>query len=158
MRIIGIDPGTKITGIGIIDVSERGDFSPVFFTSLKFKDSLDNVIFQFYTGIKDIVEEYKPDVAVIEDIFYAVNVKSTIMLAHLRGSAITLFKLNNMPVFSYTPLDVKKTIAGYGRAEKEQVRFLVENLLNIDLKDYPLDVSDALALAICHANYAAFNY
>lgn len=158
MRIIGIDPGTKITGIGIIDVSERGDFSPVFFTSLEFKDSLDNVIFQFYTGIKDIVEEYKPDVAVIEDIFYAVNVKSTIMLAHLRGSAITLFKLNNMPVFSYTPLDVKKTIAGYGRAEKEQVRFLVENLLNIDLKDYPLDVSDALALAICHANYAAFNY
>ncbi len=158
MRIIGIDPGTKITGIGIIDVNQRGDFSPVFFTSLKFKDSLDNVIFQFYTGIKDIVEEYKPDVAVIEDIFYAVNVKSTIMLAHLRGSAITLFKLNNMPVFSYTPLDVKKTIAGYGRAEKEQVRFLVENLLNIDLKNYPLDVSDALALAICHANYAAFNY
>ena len=158
MRIIGIDPGTKITGIGIIDVNQRGDFSPVFFTSLKFKDSLDNVIFQFYTGIKDIVEEYKPDVAVIEDIFYAVNVKSTIMLAHLRGSAITLFKLNNMPVFSYTPLDVKKTIAGYGRAEKEQVRFLVENLLNIDLKDYPYDVSDALALAICHANYAAFNY
>ncbi len=158
MRIIGIDPGTKITGIGIIDVNQRGDFSPVFFTSLKFKDSLDNVIFQFYTGIKDIVEEYKPDVAVIEDIFYAVNVKSTIMLAHLRGSAITLFKLNNMPVFSYTPLDVKKTIAGYGRAEKEQVRFLVENLLNIDLKNYPYDVSDALALAICHANYAAFNY
>ena len=158
MRIIGIDPGTKITGIGIIDVNQRGGFSPVFFTSLKFKDSLDNVIFQFYTGIKEIVEEYKPDVAVIEDIFYAVNVKSTIMLAHLRGSAITLFKLNNMPVFSYTPLDVKKTIAGYGRAEKEQVRFLVENLLNIDLKDYPYDVSDALALAICHANYAAFNY
>ena len=158
MRIIGIDPGTKITGIGIIDVDNRGDFSPVFFTYLKFKDSLDNVIFQFYTGIKDIVEEFKPDIAVIEDIFYAVNVKSTIMLAHLRGSAITLFKLNNMPVFSYTPLDVKKTIAGYGRAEKEQVKFLVENLLNVDLSGYPNDVSDALALAICHANYQAFNF
>ncbi len=158
MRIIGIDPGTKITGVGIIDVNNRGDFSPVFFTSLKFKDSLDNVIFQFYTGIKEIVEEFKPDVAVIEDIFYAVNVRSTIMLAHLRGSAITLFKLKSMPVFSYSPLDVKKTIAGYGRADKEQVRFLVENLLNIDLKDYPYDVSDALALAICHASYSSFNY
>ncbi len=158
MRIIGIDPGTKITGVGIIDVDKRGDFSPVFFTSLKFKDSLDNVIYQFFTGLKEIVEEFKPDIAVIEDIFYAVNVKSTIMLAHLRGSAITLFKLYQLPVYSYTPLDVKKTIAGYGRAEKEQVRFLVENLLNIDLKEYPYDVSDALALAICHANYEAFNF
>ncbi|BBB32036.1 crossover junction endodeoxyribonuclease RuvC [Thermotomaculum hydrothermale] len=156
MRIIGVDPGTKVTGVGIIDVNDGGDFSPVFFAPLKFKDNLDNVIFQFFTQLKDIVEEYKPDIAVIEDIFYAVNIKSTIMLAHLRGSAITLFKLNNMPVYSYTPLDVKKTIAGYGRAEKEQVKFLVEHLLNIDLNGYPLDVSDALALAICHANYAMF--
>jgi len=158
VRIIGIDPGTKITGVGIIDIDDRGNFSPVFFASLKFKDSLNNVIFQFFTEIKEIVEEYKPDIGVIEDVFYAVNVRSTIMLAHLRGSAITLFKLKGMPVYSYTPLDVKKTIAGYGRADKEQVRFLVENLLGIDLKGYPTDVSDALALAICHANYSVFNF
>ncbi len=158
MRIIGVDPGTKITGVGIIDVNNRGDYSPVFFSSLKFKDSLDNVIFQLFSNLKDILEKYNPDVAVIEDIFYAVNVRSTIMLAHLRGSAIALFKSKGLPVFSYTPLDVKKTIAGYGRADKEQVRFLVENLLNIDLTGYPLDVSDALALAVCHANYSGFNF
>jgi len=158
VRIIGVDPGTKITGVGIIDVNNRGDYSPVFFSSLKFKDSLDNVIFQLFSNLKDILEKYNPDVAVIEDIFYAVNVRSTIMLAHLRGSAIALFKSKGLPVFSYTPLDVKKTIAGYGRADKEQVRFLVENLLNIDLTGYPLDVSDALALAVCHANYSGFNF
>ncbi len=158
MRILGVDPGTKVTGVGIIDVNERGDYSPVFFSSFKFKDSLDNVIFQLFSNLKKVLDEYNPDVAVIEDIFYAVNVKSTIMLAHLRGSAIALFKLHNLPVFSYTPLDVKKTIAGYGRAEKEQVKFLVENLLNVDLTDYPLDVSDALALAICHASYLTFNF
>ncbi len=158
MRIIGVDPGTRITGIGIIDVNSRGEFSPVFFDCLKFKAPLDEVIHSFFLSLREITEKYKPEVAVIEDVFYAVNVKSTIMLAHLRGSAIALFKDFGMDVFSYTPLDVKKTIVGYGRADKEQVRFLIEHLLKIDLKDFPSDVSDALALAVCHANYSTFNY
>ena len=103
-----------------------------------------------------IIREYSPEQAAIEDIFYAVNVKSTIKLAHFRGAAIALLGSSGVHVSSYTPLQVKKTIAGYGRADKEQVKFLVENMLSVDLSGYPLDVSDALGVAICHAQFLCF--
>lgn len=157
MRILGIDPGTNCTGIGIVESDSRGNCSPVFFTQLVFKQKkLEDILPDFSKRLKSIIEEYNPDEAAIEDIFYSVNVKSTIKLAHLRGVAIAVIGEREIPVSSYSPLDVKKTIAGYGRADKEQVKYLVENILNIKLDKHPLDVSDSLAVAICHSQYLSF--
>ncbi len=157
MKILGIDPGTNCTGIGIIECDNRGNCSPVFFTELIFKSKkLEEILPAFSRQLKQIIDLHKPDEAAIEDIFYSVNVKSTIKLAHLRGVAIAVLGELNIPTYSYSPLDVKKTIAGYGRADKEQVKYLVENILSIKLDNVPLDVSDSLAVAICHAQYLTF--
>jgi len=157
MRILGIDPGTNCTGIGIIESDNRGNCSPVFFTQLVFKQKkLEDILPSFSKQLKEIIEQHSPDSSAIEDIFYSVNVKSTIKLAHLRGVAIAVLGEREIPVCSYSPLDVKKTIVGYGRADKEQVKYLVENILNIKLGKAPLDVSDSLAVAICHAQYQCF--
>jgi crossover junction endodeoxyribonuclease RuvC len=157
MKILGIDPGTNCTGIGIIDCDNRGNCSPVFFTKLTFKSKrLEEILPAFSKQLKTIVQQHNPDEAAIEDIFYSVNVKSTIKLAHLRGVAIAILGELAIPISSYSPLDVKKTIAGYGRADKEQVKYLVENILNIKLDNVALDISDSLAVAICHAQYLSF--
>ncbi len=157
MRIIGIDPGTTCTGIGIVDSDQRGECSPVFFTDLRFKSKeLSIILPDFFNRLNRILETYKPGAAAIEDIFTGVNVKSTVKLAHLRGTAITALSLREISVAAYAPRSVKKTIAGYGQADKEQLRFLVETQLGIRLEKAPLDVSDALAVALCHAQHLAF--
>lgn len=158
MRIIGIDPGTSCTGIGIVDSDRRGECSPVFFTALRFKSrDLAVILPDFYRRLNEILDTHQPDAAAIEDIFTGVNVKSTVKLAHLRGTAIVALGLKEIPVAAYAPRSVKKTIAGYGQADKEQLRFLVETQLGIKLKKAPLDVSDALAIALCHAQHLAFS-
>ena len=157
MRIIGIDPGTTCTGIGIVDSDQRGECSPVFFTDLRFKSKeLSIILPDFFNRLNRILETYKPGAAAIEDIFTGVNVKSTVKLAHLRGTAITALSLREISVAAYAPRSVKKTIAGYGQADKEQLRFLVETQLGIRLEKAPLDVSDALAVALCRAQHLAF--
>lgn len=157
MRIIGIDPGTTCTGLGIIETDDRGNCSPVFFTHLKFKSrELTDILPGFYRSLEEIVDTYKPVEAAMEDIFHGVNVKSMVKLAHLRGTAITLLGLKGISVAAYAPRSVKKTVVGYGQAGKEQVRFLVESQLQIQLEQEPLDVSDALAVAMCHAQHVVF--
>ncbi len=157
MRIIGIDPGTTCTGIGIVDSDSRGECSPVFFKALRFKSrELAIILPDFFSRLNELLDTYSPESAAIEDIFTGVNVKSTVKLAHLRGTAITVLGLRKIPVSAYAPRSVKKTIAGYGQADKEQLRFLVETQLGIRLGKAPLDVSDALAIAICHAQHQVF--
>ncbi len=157
MRIIGIDPGTTCTGIGIVDSDRRGECSPVFFTALRFKSrDLSIILPDFFNRLNEILDTHKPGAAAIEDIFTGVNVKSTVKLAHLRGTAITALGLKEIPVAAYAPRSVKKTIAGHGQADKEQLRFLVETQLRIKLGKAPLDVSDALAIALCHAQHLVF--
>ena len=157
MRIIGIDPGTTCTGIGIVDSDQRGECSPVFFTGFRFKSrDLSIILPDFFNRLNEFLETYQPGAAAIEDIFTGVNVKSTVKLAHLRGTAIAVLGLKDISVAAYAPRSVKKAIAGYGQADKEQLRFLVETQLGITLGKAPLDVSDALAIALCHAQHLAF--
>ncbi len=157
MKIIGIDPGTTCTGIGIVESDSRGECSSVFFTALRFKSrDLAIILPDFFNQLNEILDIYHPDSAAIEDIFTGVNIQSTVKLAHLRGTAIAALGLKKIPVAAYAPRSVKKTIAGYGQADKEQLRFLVESQLEIQLGKAPLDVSDALAVALCHAQHQIF--
>ncbi len=157
MRIMGIDPGTNVTGIGIVDSDSRGNCSPVFFGSLRFpKKDLWITLPDCHHKLLELITAYRPEVVALEDIFYGANVKSTVKLAHLRGVVIALMGMKGIPVAEYAPNAVKKTVAGYGQADKEQLRFLMQRELNVDLSGEPLDVSDALAVAVCHAQHAIF--
>ncbi len=157
MRIIGIDPGTNITGIGILESDGGGTCSPVFFGALRFPEKdLWRTLPDCHRQLTDIIQTYRPGFAAIEDVFYGANVKSTVKLAHLRGVVMAVLGLAEIPVGTYTPSSVKKTVAGYGQADKEQIRFLMEHELGVDLAGEPLDVSDALAVAMCHAQHLVF--
>src|SRR5207245_10878326 len=101
--------------------------------------------------------EFQPDAAAVEDVFYATNVQSVLKLGHVRGVSILAASQAHLPVFEYSPLEVKSAVTGYGRAEKPQVQQMVRALLKLQSLPEPYDASDALAVAICHAHTNRFN-
>ena len=103
----------------------------------------------------DIIGHYRPEEMAIEDLFYAKNIQSSLKLGHARGAALIAAVQCDIPIFEYTPLEIKKSVVGYGRADKEQVRSMVQMMLRIR-GELPLDASDALAAAICHINWSKF--
>ena len=107
---------------------------------------------QVYDGIGQLIRELQPEAAAFENIFYATNVQSVLKLGHVRGVSIFAAVEANLPVFEYSPLQVKSAVSGYGRAEKVQVQQMVRALLKLDSAPEPYDASDALAVAICHAH------
>ncbi len=152
MRIMGIDPGSNVTGYGIIEKTENrlnwvddGQISP----SKKY--NFYKKLFYIFSEIKEIINRYQPEEIALEDIFYSKNVKSSIKLGHIRGAIVVASFSMGIPLFEYTPLEVKKAVTGYGAASKSQVKEMVKLILNIE-KDISFDSSDALAIAICHAN------
>ena len=153
MRVMGIDPGSLCTGYGIVDVM-NGNLQAVHWGSIRppakkpFPDRLKTI----YDGLTDVLREYSPDAVAIEDIFFAVNAKSTIKLGQARGVAILAVMNAGKSLAEYSPLEVKQATVGYGRADKRQVQDMVTALLKLAEKPEPLDVSDALAVAICHAH------
>lgn len=153
MVILGIDPGTRITGYGVIKKSKSG-LGIITYGEIKIGkgEFLSRCLKTIYTGLIEVVEGYKPDVISLEDIFYGKNVKSLIKQGHVRGAIILAAAHSNIPVYEYTPLEVKKAVVGYGRAEKRQVQYMVKSIFGLpDLP--PTDASDALAIAICHSNF-----
>jgi len=156
MVILGIDPGTKTTGYGIVDRGER-DRTLVGITygeiRIKRGESLSLSLKTIYNQLIEIITEYAPDVISLENIFYGKNVKSLIKLGQARGVIILAASQSNIPLYEYTPLEVKKAVVGYGKAEKTQVQHMVKAILSLK-EDPPLDASDALAIAICHSNFS----
>ncbi len=154
MIFLGIDPGLNKTGIGVVR-AEKNKIEYVGHMLIKTnpKDSLSVRIGTLISGVAKAVNEFKPDVAAVEDVFHSVNVKSALLLGQARGAIIAALIAHDVPVREYSALQIKKAVTGYGRAEKEQVKKLVEIHLNIIVKGgVPLDVTDALACAICVAN------
>ncbi len=158
-RIIGIDPGTRYTGVGIIDR---------FGNQLKFVHSetivtvkekaLDRKLFVIFERISEVINEYHPASSAIERVFHSVNPKSSLLLGHARGVSILAMSLFGLDVNEYAPNEVKSAVTGVGRADKAQVGSMVQVLLNLDrTKILKEDESDALAIAICHANTQNFN-
>ena len=163
MRILGIDPGSRITGFGIIDVPspQRAIYvaSGVINTAKgtgvhQVGGSLADRIGEIVRGIAEVAHTYSPTVAAIEQVFVNVNPAATLMLGQARGAAIAALVLGDLPVYEYTALQIKKSAVGQGKAAKEQVQHMVMRLLQLPAAP-SADAADALACALCHAQVAA---
>ncbi len=153
MLILGIDPGSNATGYGLVE-SLGGRLRAVAFGTIRpergapFLDRLPVIA----AGLEAVIERHRPDAAAIEDIYHARNSRVALQLGHVRGVALLPLLRARVPVHAYEPRLVKKAVAGYGAAEKEQVRRMVRLLLGLHAAPLQLDASDALAVAICHVH------
>lgn len=151
-RIIGIDPGSRVTGYGVID-SERGR---LYFVACGVVKTTPDYPFSFrlneiFDGLNQVIQLHQPAVAAIEEVFLATNPRSALKLGHARGVAVVAAMQNGLAVYDYSPRAIKQAVVGYGQAGKEQVQHMVQVLLELSGKPSP-DAADALAVAICHAN------
>ena len=153
MRILGIDPGIAIVGWGVLDY-ERFKFKPVAYDSIMTKAGLpvEERLSQIYDALTAIMDRYKPEAMAVEELFWNTNQKTGIVVAEARGVVLLSARQRNIPIFEYTPLQVKQAVVGYGRAEKKQVITMVTALLELEKPPKPDDTADALALAMCHAH------
>jgi len=158
MRVLGIDCGSRITGYGVVDTN-GADCSLVRCGVIRSRssDPLAVRLKGIHAGIIEIIRELGPDVAAFESLFYSNNVQSALKLGHVRGVSLVAAAEANLPVFEYSPAEVKSAVTGYGRAEKPQVQQMVRALLKLETTPEPLDASDALAVAICHVHTNRFN-
>ena len=152
MRILGIDPGSRLTGYGIIDSSGR-DFQYITSGCIRIAaDYFPDRLQQIFNGLIQVVDLYQPDVMAIEQVFMHKNADSALKLGQARGAAICAVQSKGLPVFEYAARQVKQAIVGKGNADKHQVQHMVKILLSIH-GTLQLDASDALALALSHAHY-----
>ena len=156
MRVLGIDPGSSVTGYGIVD-ELNGSISAVTWGTIRTSNRLPfpKRLKTIHDGLTEIIKKYSPDVASIENLFFAENAKSALKLGQVRGAAILSAANQSVEVAEYTPLEIKQAISGYGRADKGQIQNMVSILLNLNEIPKPFDASDALAIAICHINTSA---
>ncbi len=153
---LGIDPGSHVTGWGVVR-EESGHLSLVDCGALQVKGAIfPERIACIYHNLHGIIEKYRPDEAGVEQVFAAKNVLSTIKLAQARGAAIAACASFSMPVLDYEPSLVKKTLVGTGQAKKEQVAYMVARLLGKAHLEVSLDITDALAVAVCHLTLRRF--
>jgi crossover junction endodeoxyribonuclease RuvC len=153
MIIIGIDPGTIITGIGIVETSGK-TITPVYYDVVK----LDKYAYyptrlkKIYDALLVCFDEYHPDEFAIETAFFGKNVQSALKIGQARGVSILAAMNREIPITEYSPKEIKKSVTGNGSASKEQVAFMVKSILNLRKSPKHLDTSDALAIALCHCN------
>lgn len=153
MRIIGIDPGTAICGYGIIDV-EGSRLTPVAYGAITTKPDRSDAerLEILFNDLSDIIEKYKPDAMGVEQLFFNRNVTTAITVGQARGVILLAAQQQGLPIYEYTPLQVKQAVVGYGKADKKQVTYMTQNILGIRQKITPDDTADALAIAICTAH------
>lgn len=151
MKILGLDPGLRITGYGVIDqVGQRLEYqaSGVVRTEV---GELPGRLAILFNGVCEMVEQFRPEAAAVEKVFVNVNPQSTLLLGQARGALIAALTHMGLPVFEYTALQVKQAVVGNGHADKVQVQHMVKRLLNLPAEP-SADAADALACAICHAH------
>ena len=152
MRIIGIDPGSRITGYGVI-ACHGGELGFVSCGTIRLQaEDFSLRLAMIFEGLSEVIDKYCPVAAAIEDLFVAHNVRSTLKLGQARGAAVVAASQKNLEVFDYSPRKIKQSVVGYGHAEKGQVQEMVKMLLELDALP-GTDAADGLAVAICHANH-----
>lgn len=158
MRIIGIDPGIAIVGYGIVDY-QRNHFETVAYGAIETKANLpfSYRLKSIYEELHQIFDKYQPDHCAVEELFFNKNVTTAISVGHGRGVILLASEIRGIPLYEYTPLQVKQGVVGYGRAEKKQVQEMVRLILKLSSCPKPDDVADALAVAICHAHAGKFD-
>jgi crossover junction endodeoxyribonuclease RuvC len=157
MRVMGIDCGSQYTGYGVVEQFENRKLVRHVSGAIKLKtkDSMALKLQRIYAELTAVIHEYRPELVAIEDVFYAVNVKSALKLGQIRGVAMLAASSCGLEVAEYAPLAIKSAVVGYGRAEKQQVQQMVARLLHLSEPPEPADAADALAIAICHIHTAA---
>lgn len=152
MIIIGIDPGTRITGYGVVKFSDNSFIKIVSGTiNLPINKSIPERLKIIYDELNKIIKKHRPDEFAIETAFYGKNVQSAMKIGYARGVSILCAMNNDLAANEYSPREVKKSVVGKGAASKEQVAFMIKTLLNIRTEKMKADESDALAIALCHA-------
>jgi crossover junction endodeoxyribonuclease RuvC len=152
MRVLGIDCGIEHTGYGLIESDGRAHqmiSAGAIHTSPR--HPLEQRLLQIARGLREIIARDSPETAAVEEVFYAQNVKTALKLSHARGVALLAIAEAGIPLGEYSPLEIKVSVVGYGRAEKQQVRLMVHSLLHITDEIESEDACDAIAVAICHA-------
>jgi len=150
--ILGIDPGTRITGFGVIRVDEGRRFSVVDYGCIRppATKPLSERYRIIYQALEELIEKYRPEAVAVETQFIHKNPQSGIKLGMARGVVVLAASLREIPIFEYAPTRAKRAVVGTGRASKEQVRGMVQRLLSLSAPPEPEDAADALAIAICH--------
>jgi len=150
--VIGIDPGTAITGYGIVQEKENGELEWIAHGVVTTPSDWDDPkrLLELYQKLCEILSTYKPDCCAVEKLFFQKNVKTAISVGQGRGAALIAAAASELPVGEYTPLEVKQAVVGYGSADKQQVQQMVKVLLGLSEIPQPDDAADALAVAICH--------
>lgn len=155
MRVLGIDCGSQATGYGLVESDGRRHSALVFgVVRAATREAFAPRLHRIHCQLTELILAHRPDCVAIEDVFYAENVRSALKLGHVRGVAMQAAAAQGLPVAEYSPLEVKSALTGYGRAEKQQVQRMVQELLRLAEAPASLDASDALAVAICHLHHS----
>lgn len=158
MIILGIDPGTATTGYGVVEnknsLIKMVDYGCIL---TKSSEDLENRLVTIFDELTEIIKKFKPEMVAVEELFFSSNTKTAISVGHARGVILLACSKAKVPVYEYTPLQVKQAVCGYGRAEKMQIQKMVKSLLSLEEIPKPDDAADGLAIAICHTNtYRSF--
>jgi crossover junction endodeoxyribonuclease RuvC len=157
MRVFGIDPGSLITGYGVVE--EKGNRLQALAwgtVQTSSKHVLSERLKCIYDGLVDPLQTWQPDAVSVEQVFFADNPKTALTLGHARGVALLAVAHADVPIVEYSALEIKMAVVGYGRAAKQQVQQMVKHLLNLHAAPQPVDAADALAAAICHMHTHSF--
>lgn len=153
MRVIGVDPGIVVTGFGIIDKKNNNIVAHSYGTVKPPKSMcLSDRLGYLYDEISLLLDKYKPNVLAVEDTFYSKNFKSAMLLGQARGAIMLAGYCTNISCIEFSPKTIKKSVVGNGNASKEQVQYMVKNILKLDQLPSPFDSSDALAIGLCYLN------
>lgn len=153
MRILGIDPGTATVGWGVLEIGSGKTHALAYgHISTSPAHPLSKRLAEIAEDLKDIVQAHQPDEASVEELFFFKNQKTAVSVAEARGAILLTLETLRVKLFEYTPLQVKQSLTGYGRAEKRQMQIMVKSILQLSDIPKPDDTADALALALCHAN------
>lgn len=156
MRILGIDPGTQKVGFGVIDVvGDRYSVVSYGIIQTESSDPMPKRLGIIYQDISELLDQVKPEVVAIEQLFAFRNVTNVITVSQARGVLVLACEQHGLPIAEYTPMVVKQSLTGYGRAEKREVQEQVKDFLDLEKIPRPDDAADALAIAICHSQHMA---
>lgn len=154
MKILGIDPGTATTGYGVIE-NNRGKLKLVEYGCIRTAktDSASTRLAEIYRDLKKLIKKHRPEIISVESVYFYKNVKTAIAVAHARGVVLLAAAESQAKLVEFTPLQVKSRLAGYGKADKKQIQYMVKAILDLKTIPKPDDAADAVAIAICAAKF-----
>ncbi len=158
MRLLGVDPGSHVTGYGVIDCEPRVCAVDYGCIRPSAKASFPKRLAEIYDQLAELIVRHQIDAVCVEEAFYAKNVKTTLILGHARGVILLAAENARRAISEYSPREIKKSVTGNGAASKEQVQFMVQQILSLKKPVEPLDSADALAVALCHAQRSRMKF